>query len=162
VPTCKKCGYQNREGIEYCVNCGAKLEPLKEIDAKPSSKPTITTNQAIVISVVVIVVIAIFLVPMLLRSATPKIQTVIVRISYSGEWQGSIGDIGGSYSVQGYGYKEYTFHREGQDMWIVTAVIQKMETYGVLTVSIITSDGKVLESQSTSAEYGIATVSWSG
>ena len=30
MPKCKKCGYQNKEGNKYCVNCGAILEPSEE------------------------------------------------------------------------------------------------------------------------------------
>lgn len=30
MPTCKKCGYQNKTGNKYCVNCGAELELTKE------------------------------------------------------------------------------------------------------------------------------------
>ena len=127
-------------------------------------KPTLTTNQLIVVSVVVIIVIlAIVFLPTLLKLATPRVETIIVEIECSGEWQGNIGDLRGSYSVEGYGYKTYTFERKGQDPWIVTALVQKKDwgTYG-LTVTIKTKDGKVLESQSTTAEFGVVTVSWSG
>ncbi len=35
MPTCKKCGYQNKERNKYCVNCGAELKLTKEdLEAK--------------------------------------------------------------------------------------------------------------------------------
>lgn len=35
MPVCKKCGYHNKEGNKYCVNCGAKIELAKEdLEAK--------------------------------------------------------------------------------------------------------------------------------
>lgn len=39
MPGCKKCGYQNREENEYCVNCGAEIQltPV-EIEAKTRMK----------------------------------------------------------------------------------------------------------------------------
>jgi len=33
MPICKKCGYENKEGNNYCVNCGAIIE-LTETEAK--------------------------------------------------------------------------------------------------------------------------------
>ena len=30
MPVCKKCGYQNKEGNKYCVNCGSILELTEE------------------------------------------------------------------------------------------------------------------------------------
>jgi len=33
MPVCKTCGYHNKEGNKYCINCGSILE-LTEIDIK--------------------------------------------------------------------------------------------------------------------------------
>ena len=30
MPTCEKCGYQNREENQYCVNCGSPLQLTEE------------------------------------------------------------------------------------------------------------------------------------
>lgn len=38
MPTCKKCGYQNKEGNKYCVNCGSILELTEEYIRKEKAK----------------------------------------------------------------------------------------------------------------------------
>jgi uncharacterized membrane protein YvbJ len=45
MPVCKKCGYQNREDNEYCVNCGSVLELTEEhMKAETAKKTTATKN----------------------------------------------------------------------------------------------------------------------
>jgi len=38
MPTCKKCGHQNREGTKYCVNCGNVLELTEAYIRKEKAK----------------------------------------------------------------------------------------------------------------------------
>jgi len=38
MPVCKKCGYQNKEGNNYCVNCGSMLELKEEYIRKEKAK----------------------------------------------------------------------------------------------------------------------------
>jgi len=45
MPKCSKCGYQNKEGNNYCVNCGSILEITEEyIKAETAKKKTLTKN----------------------------------------------------------------------------------------------------------------------
>lgn len=45
---CKKCGYQNREDNEYCVNCGEKIELTnEEIEARTTKKSTEKEQKAL-------------------------------------------------------------------------------------------------------------------
>lgn len=78
-----------------------------------------------------------------------------VRISYDGEWTGSIAGDGSSRSVDGSGTE--TFDVDG-DPFIVSANGQKQDdSSGELTVEIL-QDGDVIARETTSAEYGLAQV----
>lgn len=78
-----------------------------------------------------------------------------VRISYDGDWSGSIGGDGSSRSVDGSGTE--TFDIDG-DPFIVSANAQKQDdSSDVLTVEIL-QGGEVIASQTTSASYGVAQV----
>lgn len=78
-----------------------------------------------------------------------------VRISYDGEWSGTVATDGSSRTVDGTGTE--TFDVEG-DPFIVSANAQKQDDgSGELTVQIL-QDGEVIAEESTSAEYGVAQV----
>jgi hypothetical protein len=78
-----------------------------------------------------------------------------VRISYDGEWSGSISGDGSSRTVDGSGTE--TFDIDG-DPFIVSANGQKRDDgSGTLTVEIL-QGGEVIARQSTSASYGVAQV----
>jgi len=79
-----------------------------------------------------------------------------VEIEYNGYWSGSVGSTSSSKSVEGYGDRTYTIEEGG----IVSAVIQKQEdSSNTLTVTIYDDDGNVVSRDSTSASYGVVTVS---
>ena len=81
-----------------------------------------------------------------------------VQVTYSGSWTGNYGDTSGSQSVDGKGTKTFTI---SGDPDIVSAVFQKSsDSSGTLTVNII-KDGQIVETKSTSAAYGVVTVSHS-
>ncbi|MFC6873639.1 hypothetical protein [Halobellus marinus] len=81
-----------------------------------------------------------------------------VRIQYSGEWQGSVGSGGSIRSVDGSGTE--TFDIEGSPD-IISANAQKQDdSSDTLTVQIL-ENGEVVKESSTSAEYGLAQVSYS-
>ena len=45
MPTCGKCGYQNKEDNHYCVNCGSILKLTKtEIRAKKAREKIVAKN----------------------------------------------------------------------------------------------------------------------
>ncbi len=64
--------------------------------------------------------------------------------------------------MNGSGDHTFTLERKGQIYWVVSVVFQKQD-WGAypLTVSLVTPDGKVLESQSTTVEFGLVTITWS-
>lgn len=79
-----------------------------------------------------------------------------VRISYSGDWSGSVGGDGTSSSVEGSG--DETIPIDG-DPATVAATIQKQDdSSDELTVAIL-EDGEVIVEESTTAEYGVVSVS---
>jgi hypothetical protein len=85
-------------------------------------------------------------------------STFEVRISYSGEWQASIGQGGSIRSVDGSGTETFTVDGEPS---VISANAQKQDdSSDTLTVQIL-EDGAVVEETSTSAEYGVAQVSYS-
>ena len=81
--------------------------------------------------------------------------TVQVRVSYDGDWSGSYGDVGGQSSIDGSGSRTIEFPAES----IVSVAFQKKGGDSKpLTVEII-KDGTVLKSGSTTAAYGVVSVS---
>lgn len=89
-------------------------------------------------------------------------QYVNVRVSYSGQWSGSIGSISSSSSYDGSGFETIKVWNDDSYMFIVSAVIQKRDSgSGTLAVDIVSPSGTVLQTASTSAQYGVVAVSWS-
>jgi hypothetical protein len=87
--------------------------------------------------------------------STEQSSSYQVRISYDGEWSGSIGGDGSSRTVDGSGTE--TFDVDG-DPFIVSANGQKQDdSSGELSVEIL-QDGEVIARETTSAEYGLAQV----
>lgn len=78
-----------------------------------------------------------------------------IQIDYSGSWSGSYSDESGTQSIDGTGSK--TINASSSDI-TTTAVIQKSAGNSKkLTVNII-KDGNVVATKSTTAEYGVVTV----
>lgn len=91
-------------------------------------------------------------------STTDAASGIQIQVDYSGSWSGSYGDETGQQSVDGSGTK--TIDLSGNPS-IVSAVFQKKDSgSGTLTVNIL-KDGSVVESKSTSAEYGVVSTSHS-
>lgn len=81
-----------------------------------------------------------------------------VKVSDSGSWSGSYGDTSGSQTVDGSGSK--TFEVTGSPS-VVSACFQKKDGgSGTLTVEIL-EDGNVVETKSTSAQYGVVSIAHS-
>jgi len=81
-----------------------------------------------------------------------------VRVQYSGEWQGSISVGSETKSIQGSGTTTYDI---SGDPFVISANAQKMGGGDTLTVQIL-EDGRVVQETSTSADYGVAQISYSG
>lgn len=83
-------------------------------------------------------------------------QDIEVRVQYEGDWSGSISAGGQSRSVEGSGAK--TIGVEASDAMVVSANAQKDDDSDrELTIQILI-DGEVVQESSTTAEYGIASV----
>jgi len=92
------------------------------------------------------------------NTSTSDASGVQIKVNSSGSWSGSYGDESGQQSIDGTGSKTITM--EGNPS-IVSATFQKQSGgSGKLTVSII-KDGSVLETKSTTAAYGVVSVSTS-
>jgi hypothetical protein len=92
---------------------------------------------------------------------------VEVKVIYDGSWSGSLGELYSSshnWSVDGSGTKSYYLNNpDDYDMYIVSALFQKKDGSSKTLTAEIIWKGTTYESQSTSAAYGIASVSksWS-
>jgi len=83
---------------------------------------------------------------------------IVVRIIYSGHWQGALGDEGGVSSVDGTGSKNFQIPG---DPYIVSANAQKMDdSSNTLTIQII-KNGNLIKQGTTKAAYGVAQISTS-
>lgn len=85
-------------------------------------------------------------------------STLEVRVQYSGEWQGSIGTGGSVRTVDGTGSK--TIAVEGNPTAVSANAQKQDDGSGELIVQIL-KDGEVVKEASTTAEYGVAQVTYS-
>jgi len=156
MPVCKKCGYHNKEGNNYCANCGAKLNSETE---KERQKTEMSKQAQIAVAVIAIIVIFSLIEVGIwwstIRGAPGMSQATFTFVVDSNtEWSGAFGTLEeGQRTEEGFGDASFTFHGS-----IASACVQKMTEYGYLTVEIL-KDGQVVASQSTSASYGVVTVS---
>lgn len=92
-------------------------------------------------------------------TATPTPEASFsVRIQYGGEWTGTIGTGGSQRSVDGEG--DESFEIDGEPSIISTNAQKQDDSSDELTVQILNGD-EVVKEASTTAEYGVAQVSYS-
>ena len=90
-------------------------------------------------------------------SSTNGNEGVQIKITYPGEWMASVGDESTGTTYTGTGDEVIQIYEPGYD--VIAAAVQKQDgSSDKLKVQII-RDGKVLDSESTSKEYGVVTVS---
>jgi len=152
---CDKCGYENKEGNKYCANCGASINPEAE---KERSKTEVSKQTQIAVAVIALIVIFSLIEVGIWWSSMRSFPgmseaTFTIVIESDTEWSGAIGGLGGSTTRSGSGGASFTIHSS-----IVSACIQKQTEWGYLTVKIL-KNGQLVEQQSTSAAYGVVTVS---
>jgi len=155
VTRCNKCGFENKEGNNYCANCGASLNPEAE---KEKSKTEVPKQTQIAVAVIILIVIFSLIEIGIWWSSMRSFPgmseaTFTIVIESDTEWSGAIGGLGGSTTRSGSGGASFTIHSS-----IVSACIQKQTEWGYLTVKIL-KNGQLVEQQSTSAAYGVVTVS---
>ncbi|MFZ2071509.1 MAG: CFI-box-CTERM domain-containing protein [Halobacteriota archaeon] len=109
------------------------------------------------IGIVVLVMFGLIASSILLVQASPYTVEIRVEGTSGLSFSGSYGDLGSQKSVDGTVPKTYTIENPEGD--IVSAVFQKQERGGELTVKLV-KDGKVVKSESTTAEYGVVSVSY--
>lgn len=140
-----------------------KLDELKEgqkekvpvIKEKSYAEIKLTTSRIIALVIIAFLVIGVIIGGIWWYSL-PKTSTFTIQVKSNTDWAGSIGADGSSRTIEGYGSET----REVTGT-IAVAVIQKQTDYGYLTVTIL-QNGKVLDSQTTTAAYGVVNVSASG
>jgi hypothetical protein len=188
---CPNCNSTNPNNAEFCQNCGNDLKNvLPEIKNsggasnwwnKQSTGGKAAIGLAGICCVGLILILAISGMfssdktattapPVTNTSTSTPTQTTTnttststntglqIHIIYSGSWSGSYGDESGQQSIDGTGDKIITLSGNPN---IVSVVMQKQDGgSGTLTVEIL-ENGKVLETRSTSAEYGVVSVSHS-
>jgi hypothetical protein len=152
-------------------------EPIQELVAQPedsrecANKGNVDTSYSnkkqkkpipyIVFSIVfavVGVIVVFFLITSIPNVIGP--QQVKVEVSYSGKWQGAVGDLEGIVSWSGDDPRTLTLARARPvGMWIVSANAQKMDdSSSILTISIVRMDGTVIKTASTNTAYGMAQI----
>lgn len=89
------------------------------------------------------------------ETSTASSQNVILKVTSDGSWSGSIQDDTGQRSVDGSGNQEFDL---GPNPGIVAATMQKQGASGSLTVELV-KGGKTVKTQTTTADYGVVTVS---
>jgi len=155
---CVSCGSRLSNEAEFCPKCGKKI-----VASPTTGAPMIASTQEkhvprfwkiwIGVAIIAILFIVVF-------NVANRPSVVLVKIDHSGSWSGALGYDSSTRSIDGFGPAIYRIQLTG--MRVVTAVIQKGSQYGTLTVSITTEDGRVLAKETTTAPYGVVTVSWRG
>lgn len=189
VKFCPECGKENQDNAAFCQGCGEDIKNVKPVKSSPSNERTTNQTEQqnsnkkwlglagiCCIGLILIIAVSGMFSPDKTtatntssnNSVSPTSSTssndtssssgsgVQVKVDYAGSWSGAYGDESGTQSVDGSGTK--TIDMTGNPS-IVSANFQKKDSSsGTLTVEII-KDGNVIETKSTSAEYGVASVS---
>lgn len=90
------------------------------------------------------------------HSSSSSTSTVTIEVDYSGSWSGCYGDLGSTLSVDGSGYRTFTINNPD---FCVSAVFQKSDDSAKTLNVKIKQGGTVLKQGSTSASYGVVSVS---
>lgn len=88
---------------------------------------------------------------------TPTPKVIQIKVIYSGSWTGAYGDIGSTKSVEGTGTKTFTL---SNPEFVISAVFQKDDDSSRTLTAEILKNGEVVKSESTSAAYGVVSVSY--
>ena len=108
------------------------------------------------IGIIALVIFGLFASSILVIQASPYTVEIRVEGTWGIPFSGVYGDLGSSKSVDGTVPKTYTIEDPEGD--IISAVFQKQGKSGELIVKLV-KDGKVIKTESTTAEYGVVSVS---
>jgi hypothetical protein len=161
VVECPDCGGYVPVEYEQCQNCGHRMKasapraPIRSISAARRKNPHIL--RAVIVGGLVLV-LAIVISWMLFTQPFSPTQVKVV-VEYAHPWSGAIGDLYGINTWGSTGSYTQVLHKTHSGSWIVSANAQKEDgSTATLRISIITMDGKVLRSATTSEPYGVAQV----
>lgn len=110
-------------------------------------------NKYSIIAIIVVVILLFFIFKSSSSNTSSGSYTIEISGTFGTEFTGSISGGGSSRTIEGNVPANYTVQG-----WPAVAVIQKTEEYGYLSVTI-KKEGKTLDTQSTSASYGVVTAS---
>lgn len=110
-------------------------------------------NKYFIIAIIIVAILLFFIFKSFSPSTSSGPYTIEVSGTSGTEFTGSIGGGGSSRTVEGTVPATYTVSG-----WPAVAVIQKTGEYGFISVTI-KKDGETLDTESTSASYGVVTVS---
>lgn len=161
---CRECGAKIPRDSAFCEVCGTKLtegatvQPSSQstvaYEPRPTEKQTTHPASKSPKTLAAVLLILIIVVPSLLWiNSVTRVATFTIQVNSDTSWTGSYGGQAGTTSVDGLGSQ--TFSVTGT---IASAVFQKQTTYGFLEVSILLN-GSVVAHQSTTAAYGVVSVS---
>jgi hypothetical protein len=162
---CDKCGAEQKKKTVATVVTGTATEEIASKDRQQKADETETNlpqepersvfsiRPSILIALVLVLLLAVS-VAALSFHATPQMASFTIEVQSNTSWQGSYGSTGGMTSVDGSGNENF------QVQGIIVSAVFQMQTgnYGdTLTVSIW-QGSTVLSQQSTSAAYGVVSV----
>ncbi len=175
VPNCSKCGNLNDETARFCQACGSPLAVVQPSSPLLSSTPTprkgLTYTQRWAVGIGAFLIISIITTAALYSSPSRVVfspPNMKIQVSSSLCWTGSVGGSASS-TVEGCSSKSWNFPNED----VVAGVFQLdnkcdfdyygnyMCESGSLTTVIYHTNGGVCKEASTSAQFGVVSVSCS-
>ncbi len=176
---CPNCKSGNSDDATFCQNCGENLNSSAQATQKVETpnnsgatgwwgKQSKRNKTALGIGgvcciglIIIIAIFGIFSPDNTTNTAntnpttpsTPTVTGTQVQVSYDGPWSGAIDQDGSSQTVDGNGTE--TFNMTGNPS-VVSVDFQKQDgSSGTFTVNIL-QNGNVVKTESTSAQYGVA------
>lgn len=124
---------------------------------EPAPRSTPKKGAAGAIAAVVVVIFIVAGIAYALSQSSGPGGLTGFRISGSGCWSGAFGNLGSTRSIDGCGSRDISFSCDG----VLSGVAQKDDDGGWTLSLQVLSNGRVIESSSTSAAYGVASAAGS-
>ncbi|MBI3623967.1 hypothetical protein HY212_07865 [Candidatus Pacearchaeota archaeon] len=140
------------ENKKHTYAIGSKEGPVMYDGTVYNSQKQLNKYFLIGIGIVATIILFFYLNSSSSSTSSSNIYTVEIGGTSGTEFTGNIGGGGSSQTIEGIVPATYTITG-----WPAVAVIQKTGEYGTISVEI-SKNGEVLDSQSTSASYGVVTV----
>lgn len=157
---CPKCGYYNPLGQKFCGACGREFQIVsgdtgtRELAQPRGGKGSSKQLTVLILAAVIFIVVFAIVWTTFDSLSGSSSKSATIRIQSDTNWSGSIGTLASSRSIDGSGSQDFKLNGD-----VFSAVIQKSTEEGYVTVSII-ADGVVRATETTTAAYGVASVSW--